>query len=128
MMWCIVESPSSGRTKVYIGATQQPIKNRIAQHRLSFRHERYKESTTLAKHVWDIKNKHKKEPNVRWRIICKAPSHDGSERQCMLCLQEKLKIAEFDDPEKLLNSRSKLTNRCRHKNKHALFNMGTGIT
>ena len=99
----VVISPTTNKASIYIGATQQPIKNRIAQHKLSFRDKKYCEKTTLAKHMWSLKEKHKSDPEVKWKIIKKAPSHKGNDNPCILCLQEKLKIAEFSDPEQILN-------------------------
>ena len=40
-------------------------------------------------------------------------------RRCDLCLTEKLKIMR-EDPELLLNKRSELVSKCRHKNKFIL--------
>ena len=69
MYEAVVKSPTTKKIKIYIGATQQAIKNRISQHKLSFRDKKYCERTTLAKHVWLLQEKHKNEPEVKWKII-----------------------------------------------------------
>ena len=39
---------------------------------------------------------------------------------CNLCLEEKIQIMIYPDPEKLLNKRCELIARCRHRNKFKL--------
>ena len=87
----VVKSPTTKESKIYVRATQQPVKHRISQHKLSFRDRKYREATTLAKYLWELKEKHGRDPGVEWRIRKRAPSHKGNENPCMLFLNEKLK-------------------------------------
>ena len=40
--------------------------------------------------------------------------------RCKLCLEEKIQIMTYSEPEKLLNKRCELIARCRHKTKFKL--------
>ena len=48
-------------------------------------------------------------------------SVDNDQQTCKLCLAEKYEILTAND-DALLNKRTELINRCRHKNKYKLIN------
>ena len=110
----------SGEKKNYIGLTGGPFKQRYSNHLSSFRHERYKDATELSKHVWDLKAK-SEDFSISWSIIRQAPATTGSSKRCALCLTEKLCIAAADHSS-LLNTRSELVSKCRHRDKFSLLN------
>ena len=47
--------------------------------------------------------------------------YESSSAKCYLCLHEKLYILEYKG-DNLLNQRSELVSKCRHKNKYKLWN------
>ena len=98
--------------KKYVGSTKN-FKTRWYGHKASFRKEEKRHSTALAAHIWD--NDLGPEPEIEWAILAHAPAYTKGNRDCDLCLTEKLHIANnFSDPS-YLNRRSELAQRCRHK-------------
>ena len=63
--------------------------------------------------MWDLRCNNK-EPHITQNIICKV---DGNPKRnfCKLCLKEKLLIIKFPNQDILLNKRSELISKCRHK-------------
>ena len=41
--------------KVYLGLAEGECKSRFSNHKLSFKHERYSNKTTLSSYVWHLK-------------------------------------------------------------------------
>ena len=58
--------------------------------------------------------------DIKWSIIARAPSYKKGNRQCDLCLTEKLHIANTFNNPAFLNKRSELALRCRHRTKFLL--------
>ena len=106
--------------KIYFGSCATDFKARLYNHRASFKNPE-KKNTELAKHIWQLKNK-KTTFNIKWEIIKKVPHLKPGERKCRLCLTEKYYIAT-NKSDKMLNTRSELTSRCRHMNKFYLVNL-----
>ena len=59
---------------------------------------------------------------IKWNIAAYASPYKRGSRRCDLCLTEKLKIMR-EDPALLLNKRSELVSKCRHKNKFIVVNI-----
>lgn len=55
---------------IYIRATGQEIKERYANHLLSFKYKRYTNNTMLSKYRWEIKMKDKT-ASVEWNVVKK---------------------------------------------------------
>ena len=104
-------------TNTYIGSTQN-FKERFNQHMSSLRLEKYKNSTCLSTHIWDLKEKGINY-SLKWNIIAKAKSYNPEAKKCHLCITEKAKILYYRD-EGLLNKRSEIMAKCRHRAKHKL--------
>ena len=47
-------------------------------------------------------------PNLKWSKVKSVPSYSNISKNCLLCLQEKLQIVNFEDQDHLLNKRSEL--------------------
>ena len=105
--------------KKYIGLCETTFKKRYANHKKSFNHERYKNSTTLSTEFWRLKNANL-HPIITWRIVRTAPSYNLTSKKCQLCLAEKFEIANFPEHEKLLNKRSEIISKCRHQRRFKL--------
>ena len=58
--------------KVYIGSTQDVFKKWFYNHKCSFSHETYKNSSSLSKYIWEIKTKLGIDPILKWEIIKKC--------------------------------------------------------
>ena len=87
-------------------------------HKCDFRNRGRQHSTTLSTHVWSLKDQGL-EPDVRYRIVARAKAYSPVTRRCGLCVAEKLAIAK-GDPRFMLNKRSEIAGKCRHKNKRPL--------
>ena len=75
-----------------------------------------KHQTAQSKHFWSLKNKGLT-PEIQWSILKKSNTPKCFDNRCNLCLEEKIQIMIYPDPEKLLNKRCELIARCRHRNK-----------
>ena len=104
--------------KIYYGITETKFKQRYANHIKSFRHEKHQSDTELSNELWSIKNNNYT-PNIVWEILRKHQTYNPNTKRCSLCLNEKLEIARYKG-HNLLNKRSEIINKCRHRNKFAL--------
>ena len=108
------------QTKVYIGLTENNFKQRYANHKQSFKHEKHENSTELSKHIWKLKRNN--EPfSISWSISKTAQAYTNKTKRCNLCLTEKLTIIKADKSS-TLNKRTELISKCRHENKFYLSN------
>ena len=101
-------------------AAQSNSKKRYSEHKHSFRHEAYKNATTLSHHIWD--KQLGTEPTLKWEILEKAYPYTNGSRNCGLCLAEKMHIMRQINNPTFLNKRTELAQKCRHKAKFRLSN------
>ena len=118
---CIASVPNKP-DKVYIGLTEGEWKKRYSCHKTSFKYKKLSKSTALSTYVWEIKEKEKIDPILTWSILKSVPAYNNITKRCPLCLQEKLEIISYKNPEELLNKKSELISKCRHQNKFQLSN------
>ena len=109
----------NSETKVYYGICETTFKLRYANHKKSFNHRNRKSDTELSNEFWKIKD-NKRSANITWEILGRHQAYNTSSKRCSLCLNEKLKIPLQRNNNKL-NERTKVLNKCRHKNKYALL-------
>ena len=104
--------------KFYYGIAEGEFKKRWSNHQTSFRNTKYEHSTALSAYVWKLKDK---DVNftVRWEIAKKSVPFSNGSITCNLCDDEKLLILEAD-PTTLLNEKSELISKCRHRAKFIL--------
>ena len=107
------------REKVYIGLAATTFKQRYANHKKSLNTLKYKNATELSKEVWNLKDK-QYTPSITWKILRTCGEFNRTSMKCNLCLAEKLEIAMYAN-DNILNKRSELVSKCRHVNKHKLF-------
>ena len=115
-------STTSSPNKTYIGITEGPWKARHAVHKTSFKDRMYPSRTALTDYVWRKKEQEHELPTIKWTIEKTVPAYNNVSKRCLLCLEEKISIIEFPEPENLLNKRSELVNKCLHQNKFLLKN------
>lgn len=104
-----------GEMKKYIGMTANTFKERFYNHKKSFTNDKYEKETELSKHVWRLK-KSNKQYSDSWSIIKRAPAFAPGMNRCHLCIEEKLCLME-NEGENLLNKRSEIFAKCRHREK-----------
>ena len=118
---CVASVPNKP-DKVYIGLTEHEFKTRYSGHKTSFKYKKHAKSTALSIYFWNIKEKEKIDPILTWSILKSVPAYSNITKRCPLCLQEKLEIISYKNPEELLNKKSELISKCRHQNKFQLSN------
>ena len=106
------------QTKIYHGISETKFKTRFSNHKKSFNHEKHKNDTQLSNELWNIKAS-KKEPVLVWKILGQYQPYNVNTKRCLLCLNEKLQIAIYRG-NIMLNKRTEIISKCRHKNKYAL--------
>ena len=102
--------------KLYYGTCEGEFKSRSNNHTKSFR-DRGNE-TELSKYIWQLKDE-SKSYNISWSIFMYATPYKCGTRRCDLCLTEKYVIARADQ-EHLLNKRTEIISKCRHRNKYLI--------
>ena len=103
---------------LYFGACQGEWKSRYNDHNQSFRDRKYEKKTELSKFIWSLHDK-RVAFSIKWRIAAHARPYKCGTRRCDLCLTEKMLIARSRH-KGLLNSRSEIVSKCRHRNKYSL--------
>ena len=101
--------------KLYYGTSEGEFKSRFNNHTKSFRNRRYINDTELSKHVWYLKDNNI-DFHIDWEIAIPTAPYKCGTRRCDLCLTEKIIIIR-SDPLILLNKRTELISKCRHRNK-----------
>ena len=118
---CIVykaEVSFDNTTKTYYGQCEGEFKMRYNNHTKSFRHRKYQNETELSKLIWKLKDE-TKEYHLRWSIASRSSPRKTGSKICDLCLTEKVIIVRAE-PKGLLNKRTELISKCRHRNKFML--------
>ena len=106
--------------KLYIGITADPFKHRFSNHMKSFRDPKYAKETALSTYIWDLKNEGK-EFIVKWSILKRMKGYESGVARCNLCLEEKPDIMKTDK-KYLLNKRTEIFSKCRHRTKFSIKN------
>ena len=108
--------------KVYLGLAEGEWKSRFYNHKLSFKHKRYSNKTTLSSYMWHLKSVLSETPNLKWSVLRCVPPHSNISKKCLLCLYEKLEIVTYQNQKELLNKRSELLCKFCHAYKFFLKN------
>ena len=112
-------NPNDPKTKeTYVGLCGGTFKSRFNQHKSDFNLRSKEKSTTLSQYIWSLKDKGIPY-EVKWEKVCKAPTYNPNSKRCLLCLTEKYFILYFKDMASL-NTRSEISNTCRHRRKFLL--------
>ena len=112
---------SNDEEKFYFGLVNTTFKERYRNHVRDYKHEKYENSTELAKYIWQLKRDNISF-SVKWTIITKVYGSPNP-LLCKLCLTEKLWIINLINGGNMLNKSSELLSSWRHLNKHLLRNV-----
>ena len=107
--------------KTYYGQCEGEFKTRFNNHTKSFRHEKHRNDTELSKLVWKLKDENK-DYSLNWSIAARASPYKNGAKYCDLCVTEKVIIVR-SEPRGLINKRTELVSKCRHRNKFLLRNL-----
>ena len=111
---------ANGSKMHYYGLCETDLKSRYYNHVQSFKHRAKSKTTELSKFIWESRDSGI-DPTLTWNIIQHAPAYKSGSKNCGLCLEEKYAILHAEE-DTLLNKRSELVNKCRHRNKFKLIN------
>ena len=100
----------------YVGMTEGPFKHRYNGHASSFRLERYRSATKLSEKVWTLRDRGI-DFHIEWSIIRRGMPYKVGQTTCDLCTSEKLEIIKRASDPGLLNGRTEILTKCRHKRK-----------
>ena len=115
---------SHGNTiESYIGCSETEFKSRYHNHIQSFENIEKRNATELSKTFWNAKESGLN-PTINRKIINQVIPYKLGQKCCNLCLTEKLEIL-LANQTTILNIRSELTGKCRHKNKFKLNKLPT---
>ena len=110
--------------KLYVGQTANTFKTRLNGHNSDVRTE--KRRTALCTYMIDQTKKGNEVKEIKWSKIKAIQPKKKGEKLCRLCNLEKTLIAI--GPNNLLNHRSEILQRCRHKDALVLTNNYRGPT
>ena len=79
-------------------------------------HRNCKPDTELSNEFWKIKY-NKRSVKITWEILRRHQAYNTSSKGCLLCLNEKLKIALHRNND-MLHRQTKILNKCRKKSTH----------
>ena len=102
---------------------EKDFKKRWNNHKTSFRLSTHEHETSLSTYIWSLKDQGK-EYSIRWEIAKKSTPYRCGGRLCTLCTEEKLFILQGD--KNMINSKSELISKCRHKGKFLLSKFDHG--
>ena len=108
--------------KVYLGLAEGEWKSRFYNHKLSFKHKKHSNKTTLSSYMWHLKSVSSETPNLKWSVLRCVPPYSIISKKCLMCLYEKLEIVIYQNQKELLNKRSELLCKFHHANKFLLKN------
>ena len=107
--------------KFYVGVVEGDFKGRWNNHMTSFRKPEYEHKTSLSSYMWSQRDAGE-DPKIEWEILKQTSPYRCGGRSCNLCALEKIEILEGDKT-KMLNDRSEILAKCRHKSKFLLKNL-----
>ena len=117
---CTLKENTTSDGVNYNGLTENTFKDQFYKHCNSFKYESNANSTELSKNLWKMKRKGIEQPVMHWSVIDHGKPYQNRSQRCNLCLKEKYHI--LTSPVNLINKRSELVSKYRHKNKFYLVN------
>ena len=100
-------------TKVYTGSTEGQFKTRYNNHTHSFRDDKKRSSTALSLFVWN--NDLSPTPKIEWSIRARTKPYKPGNKDCQLCLAEKLCIIQNIGNNSHLNRHNEIARKCMHR-------------
>ena len=109
-------TPNEGnsKTKIYYDVSETAFKLRYANHKKTFNNIKYQTDTELLNEYWNIILANKTS-NISWEILGTHKSDNQSSKQCLF--SEKLVITLHGD-DNMLNKKSEVITKRRHRNKY----------
>ena len=92
----------------YVGLTERSFKTRHREHYRNFENRNPKNSTSLSRRIWSLKDRNVN-LEIKWKVLQNAKPYQPGSRHCYLCLSEIYYII-FQTEEATLNHRSEVLN------------------
>ena len=112
-----IDPPSPTQTQeeiqTYIGLTSTTFKERLGNHKKSFKHRKYCTETTLSQKLWELRDEGV-ECDVKWKLLDRAQPFSPITSLCALCTLEKYYII-FKPELASINKNEEINNHCLHK-------------
>ena len=86
--------------KLHLRFAEGEWKSHFYNHKLSFKHKRYSNKTTLPSYMWHLKR------NFKWSVLRCVPPYSNILKKCLLCLYGNLEIVTYEKQKELSNKRS----------------------
>ena len=103
--------------KVYLGLAEREWKCCFYNHKLSFKHKRHSNKTTLSSYMWHLNSVSSETLNLKSSVLRCIPLYSNISEKYPLCLCGKLEIVTYQNQKELLSKWSELLCKCRHANK-----------
>ena len=110
------------REAKYWGQCTTSFKDRYNNHTSNFRNRDKAHVTTLAGHIWELKDKNIPDFTIKWSLHSLVNAYNTESKRCQICLMEKVMIL-ISDKHSTLKKRNETLNKCRHKEKYLLNNL-----
>lgn len=118
IVYCAEAESGDDNAMAYVGFTEDQFnKKRCYNHRSSFRIPKRNFCTSLAKHYCGFREIHYRSPAIEWSILRKLKNRRLDGISCRLWQVEKLAIANYKDVAEILNERTEVVTKCRHRRK-----------
>ena len=89
---CTVSATQTFKQRVYLVTAEANWKQKLYNHRQSFKDKKHNKDKALSSYLWDLKENHNQIPKLTWSIVRFASGYSNISRRCLLCLHEKLII------------------------------------
>ena len=110
---------ANNKTEFYTGMAGNHFKERVTHHNFDIRHSKQRDSTTLSKHIWDLKDSGTSY-DLTWNLVENSKIYNHTTGICRLCNLEKYYIM-FTPEGATLNDRTEFYSICRHRQKNLLL-------
>ena len=98
--------------KSYHELTSTSFKARHSNHMTSFRDPKYRHSTRLSTHIWELKKDGIQDFDLKFSIEKLAPAYKREPQKYLLCLEEK-RFIMYKNQEESIIKRTEILNKCR---------------
>ena len=110
---CDVIKPFS--KNVYLGLAERELKSRFYDYKLSYKHKRYSNKTTLSSYLGHLKSVSSETCNLKWSVLRCVPLYSYFKEMPLVLIWKAGN--SYQNLKEQLNKRSELICKCRHANR-----------
>ena len=107
----------------YLGQTMRTFKERLGNHKQSYKKASHRKDTSLSEFIWDLKQKGK-QWSITYEKVKECKLYQRESGVCQLCQEEKMEIFKLlqNQPNTTINKRTELLRHCLHSKNDLLCN------